>query len=230
MAKSGYGWKMMVRISRTVIFLLIAAALISAGCFDAGNEPTVPISIEIYGSSVNPVDIAWTIHNNSGTVSNLTLDYTSSEPYVIQRNVPEDEFDTVSMAITDSGTTGNLLITSGNCTVAPSGSGIKTITVDFDTHPVGSSNYIFEKGDFIRDFSLQDFYISNDPVADGLANGEIVIYDDEDQYAGVGACSLYASNRSAVTVNFIRNGSRLDSCTGSTITEAVNMAYGSAAW
>lgn len=221
---------MISRILRTTVYLLIAAALILAGCVQAGKEPTIPISIEIYGSSANPVDIAWTIHDNSGTVSNLTLNYTSSEPYVIQREVSEDVFDTVSIAITDSGTTGNLLIASGNCLTA-SGSEYTKITVDFDTqNPVGTANYIFEIGDYIKDSSSQDLYISNDPVENGLANGEIIFYDMQDNFAGTGTCSLYASNRSAITVRFIRDDRILDSYTDSTVTEAVDMAYGSAVW
>ena len=216
------------KILRSTIFIPLFAAALLAGCqHPVVNESLEIVRIEIYGMAVNPIDIAWIIHDRSDTVENLTLDHTGTSPFLIIQTVSVDVYGTVEVTISDSGSTGDALLASGNCTPPLQGTTKKIITLDFDTQsPVGSENYIVGEGDFLRDSASQDFYISQDPTENRI----VTVYDTEENFAGIGACALYASNRSSITVTFVRDGITLHSFTGSTVTEAIDMSYGSTVW
>jgi len=213
----------------TIIQLILLSFVVIfnvSSCKQAVNpEPTVPISLSIYGTSTQPVNITWTIHGESGTVSSRMLNYDNQSPLIIERQVASTDFGPVELTITDSSATGSNIVASGAANTAV-GTKEKTITLDGDTEsPSGSGNFVVKEGDFLRDANSLELQILENPTI----NRVVKVKDETGQFTS-GAWDLLTSNRSSITAIFKREGITLYTLTGSTNTEAVSMAYGSLYW
>ena len=219
----------MKTVSLQYIFLFSALVVLGfASCKQPVTAPSlVPVRISIYGTSENPVNLAWTIHGESGTVGNQVLNFDNQSPLTIDRSVLSNNFGPVDLTITDSGATGDPdnLVAFGAANFSI-GFQEKEVTLDENTEiPPGSGNFLVKAGDFLRDSAGHDLYIMVDPTLN-----QIVTVSDESNNFTSGAWELRTSNRSNITVIFEREGNSLHTMTGSTNTQSINMTYGSLFW
>jgi hypothetical protein len=206
--------------------LIVASFLITTGCTQIATDPLSPIRIEVTGTSVNPVDIDWTVHSASGTLASRILNNGTASPVVIEQYVPLADYGEVGFAVSDSGATSNLAVLSGLTVIGFTGFTEKVLTLDTDTEvPPGSGNFVVGLGDFFEDAAGNLMFILQDPTV----NREILVSDVNGDFTN-GAWTLYKSNRSTITVTVTRDGLSLHTSTGSTNIDPVDLSYGSYAW
>ena len=216
-----------------LIFISLLIFIITSSCsMPTAKVPESEILIKISGTTVNPVNIGWQIHESSGSTSEII-----SSEISYSKIVPYNNFGAVYASVSN---TGNIVKAySSNTTDVSQNGYIKTITLDAPVTEV-TANGSIETKDILVDtgaspalyFTITDVdYNSNAP--DIL----IKIYDENDDFTdgaatGSGSWTVYKHNDADLTISIYRDGKILGNCpvTFSTIFEDIDLPCGSKYW